>query len=91
MPRAFEPGDRCFSHYVMDWGTVERVARTEEPGVHGVTGSPLPGSTWYDVRMDKSGRLEYLDDADGDWDLARIVPPQIATRYGYGTDPRAAA
>jgi hypothetical protein len=85
----FQEGDRVFSHYVMDWGTVERVGRTTEPTTHGVTGSPLPGSTWYSVRFDKSGSMELLDDAHGNWDLARIVPPEIATRYGYGSDPKA--
>jgi hypothetical protein len=30
-----------------------------------------------------------MDDAHGNWDMARIVPPHIAERYGYGSDPRA--
>jgi hypothetical protein len=38
--------------------------------------------------MDKSQSLELLDDGGGDWELARIIPPQIAKRYGYGSDPK---
>lgn len=87
MSACFARGDRVFSHYVMDWGTVESVEHTEPAGVHGVTGSPLPASTWYFVRFDKGSR-ELLDDASGDWDMARIVPPRIASRFGYGTDPK---
>ena len=88
---AFQLGDRCFSHYVMDWGTVESISHTTAETTHGVTGSELPASTWYGVRMDKTGSLELLDDGGGDWELARIVPPEIAARYGYGSDPKAAA
>lgn len=84
----FEVGDRCFSHYVMGWGTVERIGQTHEPTPHGVTGTLLPGTTWYTVRLDKGG-TELLDDAHGDWELARIVPPAVAQRYGYGSDPKA--
>lgn len=87
MPQ-FAEGDRVFSHYAGGWGTIEKVGRTEPAGVHGVTGSPLPASTWYDVKMDK-GNVEYLDDADGQWYLARILPPEVASRYGWGTDPQA--
>lgn len=83
----FQPGDRCFSHYVMDWGTIEAIGETRRGDVHGVTGSPLPDTTWYAVKMDKGG-TERLDDAHGNWDMARIVPPEIAARYGYGTDPK---
>ena len=83
----FEPGDRVFSHYSMDWGTINRIDHTQPPGRHGVTGSPLPGTTWYVVDMDK-GQQELYDDASGTWDLARIVPPHVASRYGYGTDPQ---
>lgn len=83
----FKVGDRVFSHYCMDWGTIESIIHTTEPTTHGVTGSPLPGTTWYRVKMD-SGSREQLDDADGQWDLARIVPPEIAMRYGYGDDPK---
>lgn len=82
----FTPGDRVFSHYVDSWGTVEALERTDRDDVHGVTGSPLPDTTWYRIRMD-SGRVESLDDAHGTWDMARIVPPHIARRYGYGNDP----
>lgn len=85
----FAVGARVFSHYVMDWGTVERIGQTRRGDTHGVTGSPLPDTTWYTVRMDKSGGTELLDDAHGNWDMARIVPPEIAARFGYGTDPKA--
>lgn len=84
----FAVGDRCFSHYTMAWGTVESVGHTTEPTTHGVTGSPLPGSTWYTVRSD-SGEINQLDDAHGDWELARLLPPAVASRYGYGSDPKA--
>lgn len=84
--KQFDIGDRVFSHYVMDWGTVTRVHQTEPPTRHGVTGELLPASTWYSVRFDKGGN-EMLDDAAGRWDLARIMPPTIAARYGYGNDP----
>lgn len=84
----FSPGDRVFSHYCMDWGTVQSIKVTERGQTHGVTGSSLPDTTWYVVIMDKSGAPERLDDAHGVWDMARIVPPAIAARYGYGNDPR---
>jgi hypothetical protein len=71
----------------MSWGTVEAIDHTVRDRVHGVTGTPLPDTTWYDIRMDDGSR-ELLDDAHGDWDMARIVPPAIAKRYGYGTDPK---
>jgi hypothetical protein len=74
----FAVGDRVFSHYVMGWGQIVRV-------------DPAPasnGSRWYRVSMD-DGSSELFDDAGGDWMLARIVPPAVAQRYGYGTDPRA--
>jgi hypothetical protein len=84
----FEPGDRVFSHYTMTWGTVTERKETTRGATHGVTGNPLPDTTWYVVTMD-NGNRELLDDAHGNWDMARIVPPRIATRYGYGTDPQA--
>lgn len=87
-PAQFAIGDRVFSHYVMDWGTVTWIGSYQEPCPHGVTGSMLPGSRWYDVKMDK-GRVETFDDANGDWDLARCVPPSVARKYGYGDDPKA--
>lgn len=90
----FAVGDRCFSHYtknsaagISGWGTVVALDHTVRGSVHGVTGNPLPDTTWYEVRPDEGGR-ELLDDAHGVWDMARIVPPRIAERYGYGTDPR---
>jgi hypothetical protein len=55
--------------------------------MHGVTGSRLPDTTWYRVRSD-DGSIELLDDAHGDWEMARIVPPHIAKANGYGTDPK---
>jgi hypothetical protein len=83
----FEQGDRCFSHYTNKWGTVEEILDTRRGDVHGVTGNPLPDTTWYKVLNDDGSR-DMLDDAHGDWDMARIVPPNIAERYGYGKDPK---
>lgn len=82
----FKEGDRAFSHYVNGWGTILKVKDTVRNQTHGVTDSKLPDSTWYDLKMD-NGDTEYLDDAHGDWDMARIVPPHIAKLYGYGDDP----
>jgi hypothetical protein len=82
----FAPGDRVFSHYTMTWGTIEALDHTVRDRTHGVTGNRLPDTTWYDVRMDNGDR-ELLDDAHGDWDMCRIMPPRIAKRYGYGDDP----
>src|SRR5262245_14423702 len=83
----FKVGDRVFSHYEMKWGTIARVGNTDRGRTHGVTGSKLPDTTWYDVTFD-DGATSLLDDAHGDWDMARIVPPAIARRYGYGSDPK---
>jgi len=88
----FKPGDRFFTHYDMKWGTVVDINTTYRDKKHGVTGNPLPDTTWYDVRYDgdPEGTVSsMLDDAHGDWDMARMVPPAIAKRYGYGDDPRA--
>jgi hypothetical protein len=85
---AFEPGDRVFTHYDMKWGTVESLDTTYRDMKHGVTGTPLPDTTWYTVKYD-DGATSLLDDAHGEWDMARIVPPYIAERYDYGKDPRA--
>jgi hypothetical protein len=89
----FKPGDRVFSHYLMKWGTVLSEHRTVRDQVHGVTGGKLPDTTWYEVQVDGAElmRPELLDDAHGDWEMARIVPPHIAERYGYGPDPKVAA
>lgn len=90
----FAVGDRCFSHYtrhlargISGWGTIERVDHTRRGATHGVTGSPLPDTTWYTVRTDEGG-TEYLDCAHGNLTHARIVTPDMARRYGYGEDPR---
>ena len=45
----FKPGDRFFTHYDMKWGTVVAINHTRRGDVHGVTGDPLPDTTWYDV------------------------------------------
>jgi hypothetical protein len=84
----FNPGNRVFTHYDMKWGTIRNLHRTHRGEIHGVTGDPLPDTTWYNVDMD-DGSHGYYDDAHGNWDMARIVPPAIAKRYGYGDDPRA--
>jgi hypothetical protein len=90
----FSIGDRVFSHYtkntaagVSGWGTIARIDTTYRDQKHGVTGSPLPDTTWYEVTSDE-GATHLLDDAHGNWDMARIVPPHIAMRYGYGPDPK---
>jgi len=84
----FKPGDRCFSHYTMKWGTVEQINETRRGDVHGVTGSKLPDTTWYTISND-DGTTDLLDDAHGDFEMARMLPPHIAKRYGYGDDPAA--
>lgn len=87
---AFGTGDRCFSHYTMKWGTVEEVRETYRGKKHGVTGDPLPDTTWYNVRWD-DGSTDSMDDAHGNWDMARIIPPAVADRFGYGKDPKVVA
>lgn len=82
----FKVGDRCFTHYDMKWGTVRSVDETRRGDTHGVTGSKLPDTTWYTVAYDGGG-VGNLDDAHGNWDMARMLPPHIAKRYGYGEDP----
>jgi hypothetical protein len=83
----FKPGDRFFTHYDMKWGTVVSENTTYRNQTHGVTGSKLPDTTWYNVKYD-DGSTSLLDDAHGNWDMARIVPPHIAKRFGYGDDPK---
>lgn len=86
----FKPGDRFWTHYDYKWGTVIKVNHTVRDSIHGVTGDKLPDTTWYDVRYDgdPEGRTSsMLDDAHGNWDMARLVPPHIAKRFGYGDDP----
>jgi hypothetical protein len=82
----FKPGDRFFTHYDMQWGWVVNIGITNRDQRHGVTGSKLPDTTWYNVEYD-NGHRSYLDDAHGDWDMARMLPPHIAKRFGYGEDP----
>jgi hypothetical protein len=84
----FVPGSRVFTHYDMQWGTVTGINTTYRDQTHGVTGSKLPDTTWYDVQYD-NGSTSLLDDAHGNWDMARIVPPHIAKRFNYGDDPMA--
>lgn len=84
----FQVGDRCFSHYAMKWGTIAEVGTTYRNQKHGVTHDSLPDTTWYYVTLDDEGGRELLDDAHGNWDMARIVPPHIAAWYGFGTDPK---
>lgn len=91
----FAPGDRCFSHYTRDsyrdisgWGTIVSIDDTIRGATHGVTGSKLPDTTWYTIKTDEGGR-ELLDDAHGEWEMARILTPAIAKRFGYGEDPQA--
>jgi hypothetical protein len=83
----FKPGDRFWTHYDYKWGTVVSLNTTYRDQTHGVTGDKLPDTTWYDVKYDDGG-TSLLDDAHGNWDMARMVPPHIAKRYGYGDDPK---
>lgn len=86
----FKVGDRVFSHYTMKWGTIEQIQTTDRDRYRQGTGKPedrMDDTTWYDVRNDDDTR-DLLDDAHGNWDMARIVPPHIASRYGYGDDPK---
>jgi hypothetical protein len=83
----FKPGDRFWTHYDYQWGTVVNVSHTCRDRVHGVTGDKLDDTTWYNVRYD-DGSTSMLDDAHGNWEMARMVPPHIAKRYGYGEDPQ---
>lgn len=85
----FKVGDRFWTHYDFQWGTVKRVGNTDRNRTHGVTGGPLDDTTWYDVEYD-NGATNMLDDAHGNWDMARMVPPHIAKQYGYGDDPKQA-
>src|SRR3954468_2784588 len=83
----FKPGDRFWTHYDYRWGTVLAVKETRRGDVHGVPGSKLPDTTWYDVHDDgdpEGQTSAMLDDAHGDWDMARMIPPRIAERFGYG-------
>lgn len=70
----FKVGDRVFTHYEMKWGTITKVLYTEGD------------TTWYKVKYD-DGSSNMMDDAHGNWDMARVVPPHIAKRFGYGDDP----
>lgn len=83
----FKPGDRFWTHYDYQWGTVVSISHTERNRTHGVTGNKMDDTTWYNVEYD-NGSTSLLDDAHGNWDMARMVPPHIARRYGYGDDPR---
>jgi hypothetical protein len=83
----FKPGDRFWTHYDYKWGTVIDINTTYRDQTHGVTGSKLPDTTWYNVKYD-DGATSLLDDAHGNWDMARMVPPHIAKRFGYGDDPK---
>lgn len=85
----FKVGDRVWSHYSYKWGTIESIDNTERDRYYRGTGlakDRMDDTTWYTVRND-DGSTDYLDDAHGNWEMARIVPPHIAKRYGYGDDP----
>lgn len=85
----FTPGDRCFSHYTMKWGTIEGVARERAEQLR--NGEPCGTyTTWWWVRND-DGTREMLDDADGNWSLCRVMPPNVAEEFKYGRDPRGGA
>jgi len=82
----FAVGDRVFSHYQMGWGVVERLGEVE-PVQH--QGEPTDDTdAWHLVRWDDGGTSIMNDGGTMGWDMARIMPPAIAKRYGYGDDPK---
>jgi hypothetical protein len=82
----FKPDDRFFTHYDYQWGTVINISHTDRDRTHHL-GHKMDDTTWYHVKYD-DGSTSILDDAHGNWDMARMIPPHIAKRYGYGEDPK---
>jgi hypothetical protein len=84
----FNEGDRVFSHYVMGWGTVIRQGRPEPVRHQGEATDDT--DTWHLVRWDdeRKGTSLMNDGGSLGWEHARILPPRIAERNGYGTDPK---
>ena len=84
---ALQIGDRVFSHYTMRWGFITGIAVERREQMRG--GEPCGTfTTWWWMTAD-NGTRDMLDDADGDWEMARVVPQKVALRYGYGPDPLA--
>lgn len=83
----FKLHDRVFSHYEMAWGTIVRVGKPEPVQHRGEQTDDI--DTWHSVEWDapRGGTSIMNDGGTMGWDLARIVPPAIARRYGYGDDP----
>jgi len=89
----FAKGDRIFSHYEMKWGTIIEIGNVEEVLRQGEP-CPIKGMTdefhtdaWHTVEWDDGGTSIMNDGGTMGWDMARIIPPHIAKRYGYGDDP----
>lgn len=86
LPRLRE-GDRCFSHYVMRWGTVTHEG-TPAPELR--RGEPTGHwDTWHLVRWDDGGTDNMNDGGTRGPDAGRIMRADEAGRYGYGADPHA--
>ncbi|WP_297775403.1 hypothetical protein [Mycobacterium sp.] len=84
----FKRGDRVFSHYTMGWGTVTVVGQPELVRHAGQeTGDT---DTWHVVQWDdeRQGTSLMNDGGTLGWEHARILPPRVASRNGYGTDPK---
>lgn len=72
MDRPWAEGERGFSHYQMEWGTV--IEGQKDPDARD------GWDAWFEVRFD--GGTTHLMNAE------RFVSPELAARYGYGADPR---
>lgn len=78
-------GERVFSHYVNKWGEIIEQGQRKPLVVDGKETSKF--DTWHVVQWD-DGSIDTMNDGDGNWNNARIIPPNIASRYGYGDDPK---
>jgi hypothetical protein len=88
----FKEGDRFWTHYDYRWGTVLKPSRrlgaaTCMASLEASCLTP-PGTTCTTTAIRKVRLSSMLDDAHGNWDMARMVPPHIARRFGYGDDPK---
>lgn len=81
----FKDGDRCFSHYTMKWGTVVKLKERVDVRLRGVATGDI--DHWYDVRWDDDSTDLMNDGGSQGWEMARIIPPAVAERFGYGKDP----
>lgn len=72
-------GDRVYTTDGI--GTIQRIDHVERAYRHGVTGDRYPSAVWYRVKLD-TGDTNSFDDAGGDWDMARMMPLDMARRAG---------